>query len=217
MKKAKLYFWILRKTQRNFFFYFFKIPKFGRWRTYTYIDSLKMEILFAINAQGLAVNLECNWSSVNICWMSGWMNEWVKSIRVLSLEALCNLFFSPWVIPSQILFSYDQVSSIILITLLSGWLGVFVSILCWWHHQLALLRFVRCLPVHCSLMETSEMKVDLGPQTKGTKIKLCFVNLEEKILLFLVLWGCHVFLTWDLCLWSWNVVWSLQTRSGNWN
>ena len=31
------------------------------------------------------------------------------------------------------------------------------------------------------------MKVDLRPQTKGTKIKLCFVNLEEKILLFLVL------------------------------
>lgn len=110
-------------------------------------------------------------SHLPFCWMSGWMNEWVKSIRVLSLEALCNLFFFFLkVIASQILFSYDQVSSIIIITLLSGWLGVFISILCWWHHQLALLTFVRCLPVHCSLMETSEMKVDLCLQTKGAKI-----------------------------------------------
>ena len=182
MKKEKLYFWILRKTRRKIFWLF---QNSQIWKIKDkYIHRLITDgNCICNNPQGLAVNLDCNWSSVNIYgwmasltrwtwvwlnsgswwwtgrsgvlqfmgsqrvghdwvtelnwniwWMSGWMNEWVKSIRVLSLEALCNLFFPPKVIASQILFSYDQVSSIIIITLLSGWLGIFISIICWWHH-----------------------------------------------------------------------------------
>ena len=47
-------------------FYPVIILQSSEMRENTYIGSLKMETVFAINPQGLAVNLECNWSSVNI-------------------------------------------------------------------------------------------------------------------------------------------------------